>query len=572
MLSYRCSSARASSCSAMLDLLGRASASIPARSPGWSPAMPLAYALAAPSSDICQTASDGVDSLLIALFLFALDGLGIALATFEIAVALRILGGLASAVIIPQRLRVGLPSACRASVAAAMGVVMLGMTAGITVSPAIAGVLTGWIGLARALAGLGGLPRRLSLGRMARARRSRPNGGDGSGRAAPLRWLRKPDIAHPLLAKGLWNGRVSPPFCCREKSLRLRYALDVAQVGLSTAAFGIGLAVGNLSAGAATPGFRRGTRAGHHQCAALRIGRRVLPAALARGARSPVWPRGEHPGGRRPVGHHGAGQPLGPRQGARRWLAETLTTCPFCRSSAGGDTARAGKPTLAATVFLAGLGLGVVLTVYDAVRANRRSESGYARSSQPRHQHLIAALPTSTKRRSKDAKGTNERLVGNIRDTRQITNANCTESNSIVELGHEHRNGSVFSVSVVTVIELRGHIHLLPAKMRNFVVMLANSSSPASSIETALLNPAKTMPPAAGSIFCVVIMEAEIVWQRSVAASLSLRGALRKESGSRSWRLLAARMPRDLGTNVASHLPRVETICKSRVPFPSSPS
>ena len=54
----------------------------------------------------------------------------------------------------------------------------------------------------------------------------------------------------PLLAKGLWNGTGVAAFLLSGEVLRLRYALDVAQVGLSTAAFGIGLAVGNLSAGA----------------------------------------------------------------------------------------------------------------------------------------------------------------------------------------------------------------------------------------------------------------------------------------------------------------------------------
>ena len=47
--------------SAMLDPLGRAFGVDSARSPGWSPAMPLRMRSPRPSSDICQTASDGVD-------------------------------------------------------------------------------------------------------------------------------------------------------------------------------------------------------------------------------------------------------------------------------------------------------------------------------------------------------------------------------------------------------------------------------------------------------------------------------------------------------------------------------
>ena len=77
--------------------------------------------------------------------------------------------------------------------------------------------------------------------------------------------------------------------------------------------------------------------------------------------------------GRRPVSHHGAGQPLGPRQGrgAGGGGMNNLSILSFLPLAA--TLLAQGKPTLAATVFLAGLGLGAVLTVHDAVRANRRS-------------------------------------------------------------------------------------------------------------------------------------------------------------------------------------------------------
>jgi len=56
-------------------------------------------------------------------------------------------------------------------------------------------------------------------------------------------------VTRPLLAKGLWNGTGVSAFLLSGEVLRQRYQLDVAHVGLSVTAFGVGLAIGNLSAG-----------------------------------------------------------------------------------------------------------------------------------------------------------------------------------------------------------------------------------------------------------------------------------------------------------------------------------
>ncbi|WP_459668132.1 MFS transporter, partial [Achromobacter xylosoxidans] len=85
--------------------------------------------------------------LLAGLLSFAIDGVGVALApTLEVAMALRVFGGLASAVIIPNAFALVADIMPRDRQAAAMGVVMLGMTAGIAMGPALAGLLTDWIG------------------------------------------------------------------------------------------------------------------------------------------------------------------------------------------------------------------------------------------------------------------------------------------------------------------------------------------------------------------------------------------------------------------------------------------
>ena len=179
----------------------------------------------------------------------------------------------------------------------------------------------------------------------------------------------------PPARQGLWNGTGVAAFLLSGEVLRLRYALDVAQVGLSTAAFGIGLAVGNLSAGALR-------RLGSGEECALVITNVLLVASVAAfylpplpcGARSPVWPLGSILGAGAPLATTVLASRSDRDKGAALAAAETLNNLSILSFLPLAATLLAqGKPTLAATVFLAGLGLGAVLTVHDAVRANRRS-------------------------------------------------------------------------------------------------------------------------------------------------------------------------------------------------------
>ncbi|WZB72567.1 MFS transporter [Achromobacter xylosoxidans] len=205
--------------SAMLDPLGRAFGVDSGQIAWLVSSYALAYALAAP---VFGHLSDRIGRrrlLLIALFLFALDGLGIALApTFEIAVALRILGGTGLCRHHSQRLRVGLRTLAAPASCGGDGRRHARHDGGHRDRPAIAGVLTGWIGWrAPFLLVSAGCLAAFLVYRMAMPGGRAPTAATVAAQR-PLRWLRKPDIAHPCSPRDCGTGRVSPPFCCREKS------------------------------------------------------------------------------------------------------------------------------------------------------------------------------------------------------------------------------------------------------------------------------------------------------------------------------------------------------------------
>jgi predicted MFS family arabinose efflux permease len=332
-----------------------------------------AYAIAAP---VCGHLSDRLDRrrlLLVALLLSALDGLGIAFApTFEIAVALRIFGGIASAVIVPNAFALIAEAIPRQRHASAMGAVMLGMTAGIATGPALAGLLTQWLGWrAPFMLTSAGCLAAFIVGGIAIPGRRIP-GSPGS--VCAMRWLREPLIVRPLLAKGLWNGTGVAAFLLSGEVLRMRYQLDVAHVGLSAAAFGIGLAAGNLSAG-----MLRRLGSGEERAlvitttlliasvAAFYLMPLPLPAALACLA---AWGAAL-----------GAGAPLSTAvlasrsdrdKGAVLAAAETLNNVSILSFvPLAAPLLAVGTGQLAAGVLLTGLGAGAALTVRDALRSNR---------------------------------------------------------------------------------------------------------------------------------------------------------------------------------------------------------
>jgi DHA1 family inner membrane transport protein len=205
------------------------------------------YALAAPVFGYFSDRVDRSKVLLVALVLFAMDNLAIVFApTLALALILRVFGGMASAALIPTVFAMISDVVPPARQASAMGIVMLGMTAGIAVGPAFAGMLTDLVGwrtpfllmaagcIAVFAAGLVKFPHRPPVKR-------------SSGKG--LAWFRRWPILRPLIAKGAWNGTGVAAFLLSGEVLRQRYGFGTGEVGLTVTAFGLGLGIGNMSAG-----------------------------------------------------------------------------------------------------------------------------------------------------------------------------------------------------------------------------------------------------------------------------------------------------------------------------------
>lgn len=207
-----------------------------------------AYACAAPLLGYLADRVNRSRLLLAGLLLCAVDSASIALAsTLEIAIALRLVGGLASAIVIPTTFALVAELFPRARHASAMGRVMLGMTSGIAFGPAMAGILTAYASWrAPFLLACCGCLVALLLGVLALPwRQTGVVQVNGQG----LQWLHNGRIIRPLLAKGLWNGTGVAAFLLSGEVLRQRYPLSPEHVGLGVSAFGLGLALGNLATG-----------------------------------------------------------------------------------------------------------------------------------------------------------------------------------------------------------------------------------------------------------------------------------------------------------------------------------
>lgn len=233
----------------MLTPIGTAFGASPAAASWLISGYALSYALGAPLIGLFAHRIDRRMLLTVALALLAADGLAVAFApTLGIAIALRVLGGVAAAALIPAVFALIADRLPDARHAEAMGLVMLGMTAGIALGPALAGILTqvfGW--RAPFLASAAGcLLLLLPVGQVLRF--------DGETHAMAVRpRFRGPkrDVLTLLAAKALWNGAAVAAFGLSGEMLRQRFATDTLQTGLSVGFFGVGLAIGNFSVGVA---------------------------------------------------------------------------------------------------------------------------------------------------------------------------------------------------------------------------------------------------------------------------------------------------------------------------------
>ncbi|MDN4574281.1 arabinose ABC transporter permease [Pandoraea cepalis] len=334
-----------------------------------------AYAIAAPLLGYLADRVNRSRLLLVALLLFAIDGIGIAFSpTLEIAIALRIFGGLASAVIIPTAFALISEVVPRTRHASAMGAVMLGMTFGIALGPAMAGLLTIWVGwrapflltstgcIIAFIIGAAAMPHRRTI--------AAPRKAHG------FRWLLNPNITRPLLAKGLWNGTGVSAFLLSGEVLRQRYQLDVAHVGISVTTFGVGLGVGNLSAA-------RLQRLTGYEERSLIVVTVLLIASVAAFNLLPLPMSGALVcltlwGAALGAGAPSATTVLADRansdKGAVLATAETLNNIVILSIVPLASTILAsGSIVTATSVFVVALSIGAALTFYDALVAPQRN-------------------------------------------------------------------------------------------------------------------------------------------------------------------------------------------------------
>ena len=208
----------------------------------------LTYALAAPVFGYLSDRMDRRRWLLLSLLLLAADHLALTLApNFEAALGLRMLGGLASAALIPTAFALVAETVQAPRQSAAMGAVMAGMTFGLVAGPALAGVLAetwGWRAPFRVTAAGCVLTFGVACAAVPPAPPVRP-----LPEPRTAHWLGNGKLVRLLLAKGLWNGTAVAGFLLAGEVLRHRHGLGTATVGLSVSIFGGGLFLGNLGIG-----------------------------------------------------------------------------------------------------------------------------------------------------------------------------------------------------------------------------------------------------------------------------------------------------------------------------------
>jgi predicted MFS family arabinose efflux permease len=208
----------------------------------------LSYAALAPFVGLLSDRFGRRRLLLPALLLFAADALVLTVAPdISFAVALRILGGVAGAALTPTAFALISETVPQHKQAGAMGLVLFGLTLGVTTGPTIAGLLTeqyGWrapfLVVSLGCLAVCGVAFVVLPGSTPGAR--------GSLKASAIR-LTEGAVLRPNLCKGAWLGAAIAGFLISGEVLRMRYGLGTGAVGVAVAVFGAGLAVGNLVVG-----------------------------------------------------------------------------------------------------------------------------------------------------------------------------------------------------------------------------------------------------------------------------------------------------------------------------------
>ncbi|CBJ81473.1 Putative major facilitator superfamily (MFS) transporter [Xenorhabdus bovienii str. Jollieti] len=211
------------------------------------------YALAAPFFGWLSDRVNRRRLLLISLLFLMFDGLALTFAqNLSTAIGLRIFGGIASAALIPTTFALIAELFPLQKQASAMGLVMLGMTAGIAGGPIFAGILTelfDW--RAPFLVNAAGCLLVFVLGRtcipiQAPVERIKHQMVTFK---SMFQWVRQKNLMIFLIAKGFWNGTAVSALILAGEVLRKHYEIGTGTIGISISTFGIGLGLGNLSVG-----------------------------------------------------------------------------------------------------------------------------------------------------------------------------------------------------------------------------------------------------------------------------------------------------------------------------------
>ncbi|WP_245737450.1 MFS transporter [Xenorhabdus japonica] len=174
----------------------------------------------------------------------------------EIAVGLRIFGGIDSAALIPTIFALIAEIFPSHKQASAMGVVMFGMTAGIAGGPVFAGVSTElFYWQVPFLVSAAGCLLLCVLSKNVLNKKYIPNQINNRNvntlktvrQTVIFQWVYQGNLICPLIAKGFWNGTAVSAFILSGEVLRHHYGLGTGAVGVSVSAFGIGFGLGNLS-------------------------------------------------------------------------------------------------------------------------------------------------------------------------------------------------------------------------------------------------------------------------------------------------------------------------------------
>ncbi|MGG1943244.1 hypothetical protein AB1286_00315 [Trinickia sp. NRRL B-1857] len=192
-----------------------------------------------------------------------------------------------------------------------------------------------------------------------------------------FRWLGNSNVMRPLLAKGLWNGTGVSAFLLSGEVLRHRYQLDVAHVGMSATAFGVGLAIGNLSAGK----LRRLTGSEERSLVVVTslliacVTAFHLPSLPVFGALVCLVAWGAALGAGAPSATTVLAERSGHDKGVVLATAETLNNVVILSVvPIASMMIASGTFAMAAAVFAVTLSLGAALTLYDALRGISRKQ------------------------------------------------------------------------------------------------------------------------------------------------------------------------------------------------------